>query len=325
MNSDRGNEVMRARPRGLIVASLEWVAARVDRFRYVLLQQEWFNSVVMPAIPRSVRWNLRKLYFRFADLVESPLDEADDLIPPKSLIFVGTVDFKEGGRHGIERLVRMGVITPDSRVLDIGCGIGRLAIPLTSYLQGGTYDGLDIVPSGIEWCNEHIARTYPNFTFTLADIFNKDYNPAGRLAASDYRFPYQDESFDLVLLISVFTHMLPQDLERYVSEISRVLRPGGRCWASVYLVNPDSIERMQTGKACLRLKYDHGTYWTVSERVPELSIGYEERYIKELFERNGLALDEGVHYGGWCGRPPLWEEGNGNLDDQDLLLSTKGM
>jgi SAM-dependent methyltransferase len=239
------------------------------------------------------------------------------------MTFVGTTDFKEGAQQGIDRLVRMGVISPESRVLDIGCGIGRLAIPLTTYLQGGSYEGLDIVPSGIEWCNAHLARRYPNFHFTLADIFNKDYNPGGKVQASTYTFPYPDDAFDLVLLISVFTHMLPADTRRYIAEISRVLRPGGRCWATFYVLNADSVALMESGRGSLRFKHDHGTYWTVNDKVPELSTGYEEGYITGLFERHGLSLADGLYPGGWCGRRDLWSDGAGNLGDQDLLLATK--
>jgi len=303
---------------------LERLGSALDRFRHLLHRQEWFNSVLMPAIPRRVRWTLRKLYFVLLDLIESAPSQSDELIPPRSKIFVGSVDFKEGAQEAVDRLTRLGVITPESRVLDIGCGIGRLAIPLTRYLKGGgSYDGLDIVPSGIDWCNEHIAGRYPNFHFTLADIFNKEYNPGGHVQASDYTFPYADDAFDLVVLVSVFTHMLPEDTHRYIAEISRVLRPGGRCYATFYILNAESIEMMDAGKGSLRFRHDHGAYWTVNDKVPELSTGYEEGYVKELFERHGLSLADGVYYGGWCGRPDLWGDGAGGLGDQDLLLAAK--
>ena len=216
---------------------LERLASAIDRFRHLLFRQEWFNSVLMPAIPRRVRWSLRRLYFLLPDMIESALGKSDELIPPKSKIFVGTVDFKEGAQEGIDRLIRMDVIAPESRVLDIGCGIGRLAIPLTRYLKSGSYDGLDIVPSGIDWCNEHIAGKYPNFHFTLADVFNKEYNPGGHVSASDYTFPYPDDAFDLVLLISVFTHMLPEDTHRYIAEISPRVAPRGALLG--YLLHPE--------------------------------------------------------------------------------------
>lgn len=80
---------------------------------------------------------------------------------------------------------------------------------------------------------------------------------------------------------------------------------------------------METGKGSLRFKHDHGAYWTVNDKAPELSTGYEEGYIKDLFERHGLSLADGMFYGGWCGRPDLWGDGTGDLGDQDLLLAAK--
>ena len=38
--------------------------------------------------------------------------------------------------------------------------------------------------------------------------------------------------------------------------------------------------------------------------------------------RNELSLANGILYGGWCGRPALWDSEAGNLGDQDILLST---
>src|SRR5258706_5070853 len=51
----------------------------------------------------------------------------------------------------------------DERVLEVGCGIGRIAIPLTQYLTICSYTGFDIVPRGIEWCQRQVTTMYPNF------------------------------------------------------------------------------------------------------------------------------------------------------------------
>ena len=114
MSSEDGQTRVGAQMRRVARTLLERLASATDKFRDLLLRQEWFNSVLMPAIPRSVRWKLRKLYFTLPDLIESALGESDELSPPKSMIFVGTVDFKEGAQQGIDRLIRMNVITPES-------------------------------------------------------------------------------------------------------------------------------------------------------------------------------------------------------------------
>ncbi len=65
----------------------------------------------------------------------------------------------------------------------------------------------------------------PNFHFTLADIFNKDDNPRGQLLASEYTFPYPEDAFDLVLLISVSTDMPPEDTHRCATTVCVPLAP----------------------------------------------------------------------------------------------------
>ena len=294
----------------------------MPRTRAWLLRQPAFTSTILPAIPRPIRWFLRRLYalpLRLADRIDR---REGELVPPRALNFTGSIEgFRESGNRLVRLLTDLAGLEPSSRVLDVGCGLGRLAVPLTGYLeQGGSYEGLDIVESAIEWCNENIASQYANFRFTVADVFNHEYNPGGRYQASEYRFPYDDEAFDLVVLASVFTHMVPEDMSHYVAEVARVLAGGGRCFATYFLINEDSLRLSAAGKGSLHFKHDLGTHWLVNPRSPELSVGYEEESVRDLYGR--LFADTTVHYGGWCGRPPLWSDESG-LGDQDVVVATK--
>jgi ubiquinone/menaquinone biosynthesis C-methylase UbiE len=280
--------------------------------------------VILPSIPRPIRWTLRKLYFLPAELSERLLGRQEDLVPPKSANFVGAVDtFRRSGDILVDRLVGVAGLTPDARVLDVGCGIGRLAVALTRFNNSaGSYEGLDIVPGGIQWCTEHITPRYPSFRFTLADIVNTEYNPHGRVRAAEYVFPYPDDSFDLVVLASVFTHMLPADVEHYIAEITRVLRFGGRCFATFFLINEDASRRMEAGEGALHFRHHLDPHWVINPRVPEFCVGYDEPHVRALYERYGLITRHTIYYGGWCGRPPFWYEESG-LGDHDVVLGTK--
>ena len=75
---------------------------------------------------------------------------------------------------------KIGGLKPNHRVLDIGSGIGRMAIPLTEHLTSGSYEGFDIVPTGINWCKENIEKRFPNFKFTLTSISNDLYTESGK-------------------------------------------------------------------------------------------------------------------------------------------------
>ena len=111
--------------------------------------------------------------------------------------------------------------------VDLGCGVGRAAVALIPELTTGSYEGFDVVPGFIRWCRREITSRHPQFRFRVADVGNRQYNRGGGGPATRFTFPYPDDSFDLALAASVFTHMEPDGIRRYLAESRRVLRPGG--------------------------------------------------------------------------------------------------
>lgn len=272
-----------------------------------LLDRRFFTSKVLPHMPRQLRWALRRIYFAPVDLAEWVRGNRQPMVPPYSERFTGYSgsDFVNSGQNLVDVLVKAAGLDGQSRLLDIGSGIGRLAIPLTKLITPpGAYDGLDIVERGVRWCSTKITPEYPNFRFTHADIFNAEYNPGGAVKAEEYRFPYEDASFDIVWLFSVFTHMLAADVAHYVEEISRVLRPGGRLAATFLVVNEASMKSMQAGQGMYNFTYRDGPQWQLREGmgIPELAVAYDESYVRDLYARNGLDVSA-VYAGRWSGLP----------------------
>ncbi|MFY9820869.1 MAG: class I SAM-dependent methyltransferase [Thermoanaerobaculia bacterium] len=96
-------------------------------------------------------------------------------------------------------------------VLDIGCGTGRLLAGLHLDDPSRRLVGVDIQQELVDWSRSHLPDVASWYLGPLA--------PSLDLPAA---------SFDLVLLVSVLTH-LPLDLQRtWLAEVRRLLRPGGR-------------------------------------------------------------------------------------------------
>jgi SAM-dependent methyltransferase len=298
------------------------ITSAAERLRIWLIHQPWFSSKVLPAIPRRLRWFARTVYLKPIDLADRLRGPNRPVAPPRAHNASGSViDFEGSGTALRGALADIAGLTPSSRVLDVGSGMGRLAAAMSSFLdETGSYVGLDILPDAVKWCSENIVGGHDNVHFLLADVRNGEYNPHGKIEAAEFRFPFDDESVDLVVLDSVFTHMLPTELEHYLGEITRVLKPGGRCFATYYLLTEQSRELMATKDSTLNFKQHFGPYSVTSARVPELAVGYDEGYVEELYARLGLKSE--IYLGFWCGQPSRWGPHSGT-GLQDVLVAMK--
>jgi SAM-dependent methyltransferase len=266
---------------------------------------------------------MRRAYFAPVDLMERLRPGRNPMVPPYAERFTGYSgdDFVASGQGLVSVLAGTAGLTARSNVLDIGSGIGRLAIPLTRLITPpGSYDGLEIVERGVRWCTAAITPAHPHFRFTRADVFNAEYNPGGTVKAAEYELPYGDFSFDIVCLFSVFTHMLTADVEHYLTEISRVLRPGGRLAATFLILNRDSLASMQGGNGIYNFTHHDGPQWLLEDgTVAELAVGYDEEYVRHLYDRNGLDVTA-FYPANWSGRPGAPEV---QCLGQDLIIGTK--
>jgi len=238
------------------------------------------------------------------------------LVPAVEEMFDGPGSLEEFKANGEEflRIYRdLCGLRVDERMLDVGSGIGRKTIPLTQYFSAdASYDGIDVNASGIEWCAKTITPRFPNFHFQQIDVRNALYNPLGTRESVDYRFPFPDRSFTFVTLGSVFTHMMPAEVEHYLSEIHRVLGTG-RCLISYFLLNEESRRLIRAKKGAVDFAPLDGQWATTSPVRPEDAIALDEDYVRNLYQRLGLKIVR-VEYGSWCGRPDY-------LSYQDLVLA----
>lgn len=237
-------------------------------------------------------------------------------LPPKRLNFVGSHDFEKVGNEFFELFKKAG-LKPSDNVLDIGSGIGRMALPMRSYLSTGQYFGFDIDKRGIIWCQKNLSPKYPNFHFEFVDIYNKYYNKKGQIKSSEFVFPYADNFFDFIFATSVFTHMLTADVEHYLQEISRVLKPGGTAFLTFFVLDSENEANIQNGSARCKLiyKYDENAFYSHKD-VMEAEIGFKKDWIIEKFQKYRIGGDIRIWYGSWSGK-------KNPVSYQDIFISSK--
>jgi SAM-dependent methyltransferase len=251
------------------------------------------------------------------------------LVPPPHLMRQEGINvLEEWFRWGEEwsMLLRFyGHIAKTSSVLEIGCGLGRVAFPLRYILtEEGTYRGFEICANKVEYLQQTFQKAYPNFQFTWADVHNTEYNPSGTTPAKSYRFPYEDNQFDLVYAASVFTHMLPEATQNYFYEAGRVLKPGGRCVFSFFLLDhyqPGHPRPLGFSRSAFNLDYsyqDYGSDFAIAmPNNPENMTGYKIDLLGRFATDAGLSWAEEPITGFWSGTTSHW------IGAQDLVVLQK--
>jgi SAM-dependent methyltransferase len=134
-----------------------------------------------------------------------------------------------------KRLVENFRCNRNSRVLDIGCGLGRLPIGILRIIGEIDYTGIDVDKISIDWCKKHIQKYHPTFRFQHLCIFNERYNPAGIKMDSSFRFEFPDSCMDVIFLFSVFSHLTEEDMRIYLKEFSRILSDDGHVFFTTFV------------------------------------------------------------------------------------------
>ncbi|MEO7977145.1 class I SAM-dependent methyltransferase [Flavobacterium sp.] len=266
--------------------------------------------------PKS-RFLVRKLYYYPVDILDKIQGRKHKYVPNKGDIFIGSGDFIAQGKHHLELLKKYAGLKENHTVLDIGCGIGRAAVSLTQYLsKEGKYEGFDVVEKGILWCEKHISADFPNFNFQYIPL-NNDLYHFTEDKAENFIFPYEDNSFDTIFLFSVFTHMQPLEVQNYLNEIYRVLKPNGKCLATYFLYNNEIENKISNKENKINFPYTRENYRLMNEKVPSANIAFKETYLDEMIERSHLKLENKI-YGRWSKRTC-----EGLFDFQDILVFKK--
>jgi ubiquinone/menaquinone biosynthesis C-methylase UbiE len=187
-------------------------------------------------------------------------------------------------------------LQPGDTLLDIGCGCGTILTPVTeqklsSYLGG--YIGLDM--------DQRLLRSAQTRS-SRSEMF----------LSAEHICHVVESSIDVVLCKSLFTHLLLPDTVEYLEHIRRVLRSGGRCLSTWFLLRKEDYTHPLRGRYTFPYRENKVAYQRESK--PTLAVAYSLEYLKKLLKDMKLNYD--IYFGAWRGE-------DRGLSFQDIIVITK--
>ncbi|MGZ4358016.1 MAG: class I SAM-dependent methyltransferase [Gaiellaceae bacterium] len=196
-------------------------------------------------------------------------------LPPRRLMVrvAGTADgdwFLRSGKAAYDTVVSHVPVDASDAVLDFGCGCGRVLRYWRDHT--GPVAGCDRDDAAVAWCAH-------NLLFTRVE--------RNSLAPP---LPFAEATFDLVYALSVFTHLTEELQTAWRDELRRVLRPGGRLFATTH--GRSYLPRLEEPE---RARFERGQLVVRWHELPGsnlCSAYHPEAYVRETlahgFELVGL-------------------------------------
>ena len=175
-------------------------------------------------------------------------------------------------------------LNKNSRVLDIGCGPGRLPIGILQVVGEINYSGIDVDKKSVLWCKKYIESRHPSVKFYHIDIANERYNEQGVQLNEDFKFDFAEDSFDIIYLYSVFSHMHEKEMRIYLTDFSRMLKPGGKVFFTTFV--EENVPDVTVNPADYVFKKCSGALHVVR---------YEKNYLFSVLKDQGFSIDNFSH------------------------------
>jgi SAM-dependent methyltransferase len=206
-------------------------------------------------------------------------------------------------------------LQPVSTVLDIGCGCGLTALAMARFLAPGHYIGVDVDRASVDACRASRVLSDARFTFIHAAVHGDVYT-GGETPASRYRFPFPDDAFSHIIMCSVVTHLLPAEVENYLREIGRMLRPGGVAVFSTFLTDHGE------GRGLYSFPRHHDGYWLMQDDRPRKGVAYDLRFVDRMIAAANLHRTVAPVIGSWRDDPDV-PVADPSFSAQDLVVAAR--
>lgn len=195
-------------------------------------------------------------------------------------LFFNDVAFYTGARVFWLYAFQAGWCRLDSTILDLGCGCGRFASQLREVFSGKYY-GIDIDKEMLEWCRKNFESE--RFNFIESTDRSVSYNRASD-EQDPFQIPIADGSVDFIFSSSLFTHLLSAELNNYLRESYRLLKPGGYAAHTCFCLD---VQLPTFGN---RHTFSHkiGDANVESLKQPEAAVAYTQAYLFECARQAGF-------------------------------------
>jgi cyclopropane fatty-acyl-phospholipid synthase-like methyltransferase len=225
--------------------------------------------------------------------------------------WVGGLDPEAIGDACVGILDRYVAINPHSRLLDFGCGVGRVSVSvLKRNPTVGHITGFDILPQVIAFCDAHIASAFPQTRFELIQGSNEHYDRyiamAGASSAKNHALIQSEHAaaFTAAYAFSVFTHVEIADYRSLLKLLSNLLQPGGTLLFTAFLLTPFSRQAIQEANTWFSFT-DPATEAQgnvfIGNAADRLSfIAFDLALVQQMVFEAGLVVTH-VEHGSWAG------------------------
>lgn len=181
------------------------------------------------------------------------------------------------------RLVNHFQCTIKSRVLDVGCGQGRLPNGILRVIGEIDYTGIDVDIKSIDWCKRYLEKDHSSIKFKHFNLYNERYNKNGIKIDDRFRFDIGSKSADIVYLFSVFSHTTEEDMRVYLKEFLRILDEEGRVFFTTFV--EEDVSNVSINPENYRLKCSG----------PLHIVRYNKDYLFSLLNETGYSILKFTH------------------------------
>lgn len=147
------------------------------------------------------------------DVYEALYEAHTQLYPDQEVVGAGA--FELIGRQELA-FVQLAGLKPTGTLVDLGCGVGRMASHAIPYLAGGRYIGTDVAPSMLRRAEARLEPLTADSSCEVSWV---------KQVGTAFELPHQ--SVDVFCAYSVFTHIEHEDTYNFLKDARRALRPGG--------------------------------------------------------------------------------------------------